>query len=76
LGISSLKKNFVRQLSAGVTALLVISVAPAQAILSPSTIPTVFSEMLLSPILANPSMILIDAQSGEVVYEKNANSPR
>ena len=71
-----MKKNFVRQLSAGVTALLVISVAPAQAILSPSTIPTVFSEMLLSPILANPSMILIDAQSGEVVYEKNANSPR
>lgn len=71
-----MKKNFVRQLSAGVTALLVISVAPAQAILSPSTIPAVFSEMLLSPILANPSMILIDAQSGEVVYEKNANSPR
>jgi D-alanyl-D-alanine carboxypeptidase len=71
-----LKKNFVRQLSAGVTALLAISVAPAQAILSPSTIPAVFSEMLLSPILANPSMILIDAQSGEVVYEKNANSPR
>lgn len=71
-----MKKNFVRKLSAGITALLVISVAPAQAILSPSTIPVVFSEMLLSPILANPSMILIDAQSGEVVYEKNANSPR
>jgi D-alanyl-D-alanine carboxypeptidase len=52
------------------------SVAPAQAILSPSAIPTVFSELLLSPILANPSMILIDAQSGEVIYEKNANSPR
>ena len=32
--------------------------------------------MLLSPILANPSMILIDVQSGEVIYEKNANSPR
>ena len=52
------------------------SVAPAQAILSPSAIPTVFSELLLSPILANPSMILIDAQNGEVIYEKNANSPR
>jgi D-alanyl-D-alanine carboxypeptidase len=71
-----LKKNIVRKLSAGVTALLVISVAPSHAILSPSTIPAVFSEMLLSPILANPSMILIDAQSGEVVYEKNSNSPR
>ena len=55
---------------------LSFSTAPAQAILSPSTIPSVFSEMLLSPILANPSMILVDAQSGEVIYEKNANSPR
>ncbi len=55
---------------------LSFSIAPAQAILSPSTIPSVFSEMLLSPILANPSMILVDAQSGEVIYEKNANSPR
>ena len=55
---------------------LSFSIAPAQAILSPSTISSVFSEMLLSPILANPSMILVDAQSGEVIYEKNANSPR
>ena len=55
---------------------LSFSIAPAQAILSPSTLPSVFSEMLLSPILANPSMILVDAQSGEVIYEKNANSPR
>jgi D-alanyl-D-alanine carboxypeptidase len=71
-----LNKYFVRKLSAALAALLMFSVAPAQAILSPSAIPTVFSELLLSPILANPSMILIDAQSGEVIYEKNANSPR
>jgi len=71
-----LNKYFVRKVSAALAALLMFSVAPAQAILSPSAIPTVFSELLLSPILANPSMILIDAQSGEVIYEKNANSPR
>jgi len=71
-----LNRYFIRKISVGIAALLVLSVAPAQAILSPSTIPAVFSEMLLSPILANPSMILVDAQSGEVIYEKNANSPR
>jgi D-alanyl-D-alanine carboxypeptidase len=71
-----LNKYFVCKVSAALAALLMFSVAPAQAILSPSAIPTVFSELLLSPILANPSMILIDAQSGEVIYEKNANSPR
>ncbi len=75
-GISSLNKYFLRKVSAGIAALFVLSVAPAHAIISPSTIPSVFGEMLLSPILANPSMILIDAQSGEVIYEKNANSPR
>ena len=75
-GTSSLRKHFIRKISVGVLAVLAISIAPAQAILSPSTIPAVFSEMLLSPILANPSMILIDAQTGEVIYEKNANSPR
>ena len=71
-----MNKYFVRKVSAGIAALLIFSVAPAQAIISTSTIPSVFGEMLLSPILANPSMILIDAQSGEVIYEKNANSPR
>ena len=75
-GTNSLNRYFIRKISVGIAALLVLSVAPAQAILSPSTIPAVFSEMLLSPILANPSMILVDAQSGEVIYEKNANSPR
>lgn len=71
-----MKKALLRKIVILISMVLSFSIAPAQAILSPSTIPSVFSEMLLSPILANPSMILVDAQSGEVIYEKNANSPR
>ena len=71
-----MKKALLRKIVILIVMVLSFSIAPAQAILSPSTIPSVFSEMLLSPILANPSMILVDAQSGEVIYEKNANSPR
>jgi D-alanyl-D-alanine carboxypeptidase/D-alanyl-D-alanine-endopeptidase (penicillin-binding protein 4) len=53
-----------------------ISVAPARAVLSPESIPAAFEQLLNSPALSNPAMILIDASTGTVVYEKNVNSQR
>jgi len=54
----------------------VVSLAPASAVLSPASIPAVFEEFLRTPALANPAFILIDETTGEVVYGKNAMSPR
>ncbi len=53
-----------------------VSLAPARAVLSPASIPAVFEEFLQTPVLANPAFILIDETTGEVVYGKNALSPR
>ncbi len=53
-----------------------ISVAPARAVLSPESIPAAFEQLLHSPALSNPAMILIDGTSGAVIYEKNADSQR
>jgi D-alanyl-D-alanine carboxypeptidase/D-alanyl-D-alanine-endopeptidase (penicillin-binding protein 4) len=53
-----------------------ISVVPANAVLSPASIPAVFEEFLDNPLLANPAMILIDGTSGEVIYGRNAFSQR
>ncbi len=53
-----------------------LSVVPARAALSIASIPAVFDELLKSPALSNPAMILIDGTTGEVVYERNANSQR
>jgi D-alanyl-D-alanine carboxypeptidase/D-alanyl-D-alanine-endopeptidase (penicillin-binding protein 4) len=61
----------------GVLALaMAVSFAPANAVLSPASIPAAFEEFLNQPILANPAFILIDESNGEVVYGKNALSPR
>ena len=61
----------------GVLALAIaVSFAPANAVLSPSSIPAAFEEFLNQPTLANPAFILIDESNGEVVYGKNALSPR
>ena len=51
-------------------------VAPAKAVLPPEAIPAAIEEILNSPVLSNPAMILIDVSTGTVVYEKNANSQR
>ncbi|CAB4703153.1 unannotated protein [freshwater metagenome] len=53
-----------------------ISVVPANAVLSPASIPAVFEEFLDNPLLANPAMILIDGASGGVIYGRNAFSQR
>ena len=63
-----------RLLTIGLAA--VLSVLPAHAALAPESIPAVFDELLKSQSLSNPAMILIDGNTGAVVYEKNANSQR
>lgn len=52
------------------------SVLPAHAVLGPESIPPAFDELLKNKALANPAMIIIDGNTGEVIYEKNAYSQR
>jgi len=57
---------------------LTISSAPAQALdkLAPAAIPAVFQSLSDSKFLADPSMILVDAKTGEVVFERNSTQAR
>jgi D-alanyl-D-alanine carboxypeptidase len=55
---------------------LTLSMAPADAVLAPESIPAVFDELLKVPTLSNPAMILIDGATGQVIYEKNVFSQR
>jgi len=54
----------------------IFSVLPAQAVLSPESIPAAFDELLKNQALSNPAMIVIDGNTGAIVYEKNAYSQR
>ena len=54
----------------------VLGMVPARSALSVLSIPAAFDELLKSPALSNPAMILIDGTTGEVVYERNAYSQR
>ena len=55
---------------------LILSIAPADAALSPESIPAVFDELLKVPTLSNPAMIVIDGSTGQIIYEKNIYSQR
>jgi D-alanyl-D-alanine carboxypeptidase len=57
---------------------LAISAAPAQAYdkLTPSAIPAVFQSLSDSKFLADPSMILVDTKTGEIVFERNSTQAR
>ena len=55
---------------------LILSIAPANAALSPESIPAVFDELLKVPTLSNPAMIVIDGATGQIIYEKNIYSQR
>ena len=55
---------------------VVLSVVPASAVLSATSIPAAFSELLKVPTLSNPAMILIDKTTGEIVFERNSYSQR
>jgi D-alanyl-D-alanine carboxypeptidase len=39
-------------------------------------ISSVFSKLIPQPVLGNPSAIVMDEATGEIVYEKNINAPR
>ncbi len=56
--------------------LLAVVATPAHAVLSPASIPIAFGELLVSPTLSNPSMIVIDGSTGEVIFEHNSFSAR
>jgi D-alanyl-D-alanine carboxypeptidase len=68
--MSLLKRIFVICLA------LLLSIAPAQAALSPASIPAVFDELLKVSTLSNPAMIVIDGSTGQIIYEKNIYSQR
>jgi len=68
--MSLLKRTFAVCLA------LILSIAPADAALSPESIPAVFDELLKVPTLSNPAMIVIDGSTGQIIYEKNINSQR
>jgi D-alanyl-D-alanine carboxypeptidase/D-alanyl-D-alanine-endopeptidase (penicillin-binding protein 4) len=55
---------------------LILSIAPAKAVLAPESIPAIFDELLKVPSLSNPAMIIIDGTTGQVIYEKNGYSQR
>jgi D-alanyl-D-alanine carboxypeptidase/D-alanyl-D-alanine-endopeptidase (penicillin-binding protein 4) len=55
---------------------LILSIAPANAALSPESIPAVFDELLKVPTLSNPAMIVIDGSTGQIIYQKNIYSQR
>ena len=52
------------------------TVIPANAALSPTSIPAVFDELLKNQRLSNPAMVVIDGSTGQVIYEKNGFSQR
>ena len=62
------------------TGLVLIStfglISPANAALPLSEIPTVMSEMVTSPKLNNPAIVLMDQATGQVIYERSADSER
>ena len=55
---------------------LILSIAPAAAVLGPDSIPAAFDELLKVPTLSNPAMIVIDSTTGQIIYEKNIYSQR
>ena len=44
--------------------------------LEPNSVATIFSRLISNKELANPSVVVIDEKSGDVVFEKSANSLR
>ena len=55
---------------------VLLSVAPASAVLGPDSIPVVFEELMKNPTLSNPAMVVIDNSTGAVIYQHNAFSQR
>lgn len=56
--------------------LLVVPVSNSSAFLKMEQIPSVFAELTSDKTLGNPSMMLLDLNSGQTVYSRDANSLR
>ena len=56
--------------------LLVVPISNSSAFLKMEQIPTVFAELTNDKTLGNPSMVLLDLNSGQTVYSRDANSLR
>ena len=56
--------------------LLVVPISNSSAFLKMEQIPTVFAELTNDKTLGNPSMMLLDLNSGQTVYSRDANSLR
>ncbi len=70
-----MKKGFAA-LSATVLVVLATTPADGSTLLSGAAIPKYFAQISMSPTLASPALLLIDESTGEVVYEKDADSLR
>ena len=79
LALTSLKMiKRLRLLGIVLAFALALFAVPAQALdkLVPSAIPKVFESLSNSKFLADPSMILVDTMTGEVVFERNSTQAR
>ncbi len=67
-----------KRISVGACLLLALIVAPQSSATAADTllVSKVFSQLATTPSLADPSVIVLDEKTGEVVFESNANSPR
>ena len=67
-----------KRISTGACLLAALLVAPQSSATAADTllVSKVFAQLATTPSLADPSVIVLDEKTGEVVYESNANSPR
>ena len=70
---SPLRRTVLLTVAAVITSILPASGAP---LTTAAEISRIFGQISLSPYLANPSMILIDRNTGEVLFEKDQGSLR
>ena len=67
-----------KRISVGACLLAALIAVPQSAATAADTllVTRVFSQLATTPTLADPSVIVLDEKTGEVVFESNANSPR
>lgn len=65
----------LRLIACLVTATVTLGIAPSKA-LDPSATQLLFSKLVTDKTLADPSVLVIDEKTGEVIYESNSLSPR
>ena len=67
-----------KRITVGACLLAALIAVPQSAATAADTllVTRVFSQLATTPTLADPSVIVLDEKTGEVVFESNANSPR